>query len=1145
MSIPRLADAPTPRPAAIRRRTGPALPLALLALACSLALAAPEAAAAQEDSVRGATLREADLREASDRGTRLLRHPTVSESHVAFAYANDLWIVSRDGGEARRVTSHPGTESHPHFSPDGRWIAFSAEYEGDEDVYVVSADGGEPRRLTWRPGSDEARGWTPDGSRVLFVSGRRSAPVPYDRFFTVPPEGGLPEPLPLPRGVAGAFSPDGARFAYQPIDLSDEEWRNYRGGQIRPVWVVETGDWSLEKLPWDRESANVDPVWMGETIYFLSDRDFTMNLYGYDTGTGELRQLTRHGRFDVKNLDAGGGAVVYEQGGWLHLFDPESGESRRLEITVSGDFPWARPHWEEVGDMVTGAALSPTGVRALFQARGDVFTVPAESETGDWRNLTRSSGTADRSPAWSPDGEHVAWFSDRGGEYRLMVGDPEGLEPPREIELRDPTFFYGLEWSPDSEHVLFTDTDRRLRVVNTETGGERIVDQDNYTTPSRSMDPTWSPDGDWIAYAKRLDNQFRAVFAYSMERDTVRQVTHGMADVVSPAWDASGDHLYFAASTDYGLNTGWLDMSSYDRPVTRGLYLAVLRSDAASPLLPETAEEPGVSGEGDAPGGAEPGGGADGDVDVRIDFEGLEDRIVALDVPEAEYSDLQAAGPGVLFFVESPPSGSPFGGGGGTLKRYSLEEREASDVLPGVGSYEVSADGKKLLYAARGDWGIVPTEGQVEPGQGALDTDALRAYVHPRREWEQIFREAWRLQRDYLYVDNVHGADWPRVYDWYAPWVDHVRHRSDLNHLLDILGGEVSVGHSFVGGGDEPEVEEVPVGLLGADLEVEGGRYRFARILTGEEWNPDLEAPLAAPGVDVSEGDYLLAVDGRELAPPTNPYELLDGTAGRRTTLTVNDRPTLEGARRVTVVPVESEFDLRRMAWVEANRRQVEEASDGRLGYVYLPNTSVTGYEFFNRYYFAQQDREGIVIDERYNGGGSAADYMVDVMSRELHGFFNNPTRPEKPFTTPGAGVWGPKVMVVNESAGSGGDLLPYLFRRMGIGPLVGTTTWGGLVGIWDTPGFIDGGSMTAPRGGFYDRQGEWAVENEGVEPDVPVEQTPARVIAGQDPQLDRAVEEALRLLEEGDWPELLPEPDPPVRVKRAPPADSAGGGGG
>ena len=1112
---------------------------AVVALVAAAGLAAPGPAAAQPAGVEAAD-------RAAEGPTRLLRQPTVSDARVAFAYANDLWIVDREGGEARRLTSHPGTESHPHFSPDGEWIAFTGEYAGDADVYVIPAEGGSPRRLTWHPSDDQVRGWNADGSRVLFVSGRKSAPGSFQRFFTVARSGGLPELVPLPRGQSGAFSPDGARFAYQPVQRWDVEWRNYRGGQIRPIWVVDTDDWSLEKLPFG-DAANLDPVWMDDTIYFLSDRTLAMNVWAWDTSTEELRQVTDHERFDVKSLDVGGGALVYEQAGWLHLLEPGTGEARRLDITVEGDFPWARPHWEDVGGLIRTADLGPTGARTAIEARGDVFTVPAEE--GDWRNLTRSPGAADRTPAWSPDGERLAWFSDASGEYRLMIGDAKGLEDPRSVAIEEPSFFYDLSWSPDGEKLLFTDADRHLWVVDAASGEKTLADQDNYTPPGRTMHPVWAPDSRWIAYAKRMENGLHSIFVYSLAGDTVHRVTDRMADAQHPAWDPSGDYLWFAASTDYGLNTGWLDMSSYDRPVSRGIYLAILEEGAPSPLLPQSDEE--AAGEdGDGEGGASPandpsaaegreGEGAAEPEPVTIDFEGLAARTVAVDVDEENYVDLASAGEGVLLYRTLEPTGSDFAPA--PLMRYDLEEREAEEFLSAVQAFDVSADGSKLLYLSGGSWSVVPTRGRVEPGEGRLAIDELRAYVDPREEWRQIFDEAWRFQRDYLYVDNVHGADWPEIYDMYSPWVRHVRHRSDLTYLLDVLGGEVSVGHSFTGGGDEPEVKEVPVGLLGADLEVADGRYRFERVFAGGGWNPDLEAPLARPGERVREGEYLLAVDGRELEPPTNPYRLLDGTAGRRTVLTVNGRPTMDGARRVTVEPVESETGLRTVAWVESNRRTVDSLSNGQLAYVYLPDTGGGGYESFNRMFFAQQDRRGVVVDERFNSGGSAADYMIDILARDLRGFFNNPARPEKPFTLPGAGIWGPKVMVINELSGSGGDLLPYMFRQSDLGPIVGRKTWGGLVGVWDVPGFVDGGAMTAPRGGFYDLRGQWAVENEGVAPDIRVDQTPRRVIRGHDPQLERAVEEAMRLLREEEWPELKGQPEPPVRARR--PGGEEGGG--
>ncbi len=1052
--------------------------------------------------------------------TLLLREPTVSDASIAFAYANDLWVVGREGGTARRLSSFPGTETQPHFSPDGQMIAFTGQYDGDTDVFVVPVEGGEPRRLTHHPSADLVRGWTPDG-RVLFTSYRTGGPRLLPQVFAIDPDaGGLPERLSVPRAYKADLSADGQRLAYELVDSWDPEWRNYRGGQAQPIRVLDLESMQLEKLPWSG-SRDRDPVWLGDTVYFLSDRDYAMNVWAYDTGSGELTQVTSHDAYDVKSVDAGGGVVVYEQGGRLHRHDPSAGTTETLQITVRGDFPWTRPSYEDLSDDVRHANLSPTGVRAVFSARGEVFTVPTEK--GATRNLSEDSGAADRHPVWSPDGSMVAWFSDASGEYRLKIRDQKGLDAPRSVELPGPTFYYTPAWSPDSEQILFTDTDLNLWVVDVSSGDATKVDTDQYAHPERTVDPVWSPDGTWIAYAKRLDNQHHAVMLYSIESGEATQVTPSMIDARNPAFDERGDYLYFLGSTDLGLDTGWLDMSSYGRPTTHGLYAAILAEDTPSPLLPESDEEP-VDGDGGEDDKDEAEDEAE-DEPMDVDLGGIENRIVDLGVRPMPHGALQAGPEGTVFFTRSTPmSPAP------EIVRYTLEDREASTFLEGAGAFTISHDRTKLLYNASGSWGVVPTSGSPSAGQGALDLD-LEARIDPAQEWNQIFREAWRFQRDYLYVENLHGADWNAVYDRYEPWLAHVRHRSDLNYVLDVMGGEVSIGHSYTGGGDTPDVEQVGVGMLGADYGVADGRYVFERIYAGEMW--DDRGPLAHPGIDVEAGDYLLAIDGTELTAEGNPHALLAETAGTPITLTVSDTPSMDDARTVVVEPIASESALRLSAWVKAKREQVAEMTDGRIGYVYVPDTGGGGYTSFTHEYFAQQRHEGIIIDERYNGGGSAADYMVDVMSRELHGYFNNPVEDRTPFTSPGAGLFGPKVMIINEMAGSGGDYLPYLFRKMEIGPLVGTRTWGGLVGIWDTPPLIDGGGITAPRGGFFTTDGRWAIENEGIAPDIEVEMTPALVESGRDPQLERAVEEALRLLESGEDVELIDEPAPPVRVQR------------
>jgi tricorn protease len=1064
----------------------------------------------------------------ADESVRLLRSPDVSAERVTFVYANDVWVADRAGGDARRLTTFEGAETHPHFSPDGSRIAFSAQYDGNTDVYVVGVEGGRPERLTWHPGPDHVQGWTPDGEAVLFASGRINAPRSQPRLWTISLNGGMPDPLPLPRASTGAYSVDGSALVYQRVEPWETEFRNYRGGQAQPIRIIDLETLEVEALPWDG-SNDISPAWVGEDVFFLSDRDHAHNVWSRDP-EGRLAQRTFFTEFDCKSLEGGDDAVIFENGGYLYVLGRDAEEPRRLDITLRGDFPWARPRWEDVTSLIRQARISPTGQRALFEARGEIFTVPAEK--GDARNITRSPGAADRTPSWSPDGRWIARFSDASGEYRLVITDQFG-DKARDIELKDPSFYYTPAWSPDSEHLAFTDNDRTLFVVEVSTGEVRRVDNAGFATPTRVIYPAWSPDSRWIAYTRRLDNQFNAVFVYSLETGERHQITDGMADVRYPAWDASGRHLAFMASTDYGLNVGWLDMSSYERPLNHRLYLAVLDADDPSPLAPESdeekVEEAGTKEEDEeATERKEDADSAQETTPVEIDFEGLARRIVATGVPAGSYQALLPGEKGVFFYLEQVENGP-----GATLHRYDLDERESEEIATGLTGFDVSADGSKLLLARSGNvFAIADAQGKPSPEEGKLDLSGMKMKVDPQQEWEQIFTEAWRFQRDFFYVENVHGLDMDWAYGAYRPWVDHVRHRSDLTYVLDILGGETAVGHSFTGGGDLPDVDTVPVGLLGADFEEADGRFRITRIYTVESWNPDLRAPLSGPGLDVAEGDYLLAVDGRPLRAGTNLYSAFDRTAGRQVDIAVNDRPELEGARELTVVPVEDEEPLRRRAWVEGNRRKVDELSEGKLAYVWVPDTGMGGYTYFTRYYFAQQDKKGAIIDERFNHGGSIADYMVDIMNRELIGYFNNPVGNEKSWTAPNAQLWGPKVMLINEMSGSGGDMLPYMFRKLGIGPLVGTRTWGGLVGIWDVPSLIDGGYMTAPRGGFYDTAGAWAVENEGVAPDVKVEQLPRLVHEGRDPQLEEAVRIALERLET-EGVELLPPPEDPVRVRR------------
>jgi tricorn protease len=1064
-------------------------------------------------------------------GTRLLRHPTVSKNAIAFAYAGDLWVTSRNGGEARRLTSTADVETHPYFSPDGSMIAFTATVGGSTNVYVVPTEGGDARRLTWRPGMDLVRGWSPDGRRVLFASNGISAPqAAFMRLFSVSVDGGLPEPLPLPRAWSGVYSPDGRSLAYEEVSqqifpqwYETSEWRRYRGGRTHPISVIDLAAHTVQKLPWT-DSNDHDPMWVGNTIYFISDRDRVSNLYAYRTDTKVLRKLTNFTDFDVMNATAGADAVVFEQAGFIHLYDIASGQVRQLTVNVRGDMPWARAQVRSVASMIHASALSPTGVRAAFEARGEIFTVPAEK--GDTRNLTRSPGVHDRNPAWSPDGTQLAWLSDASGEYQLMIGDQFGLSAPRIVALPTSAYFSGVVWSPDGKRLALTDNHLNLWTIDVATGRAAKADSDTYADPGRAMSPVWSPDSRWLAYSKSIDNHMRVVMLYSLVDGKASQLTDGMSDAISPAFDASGRYLYFLASTDFGPHTGWLEMSSLDRPVRRAIYLAVLRASEPSPLLPEAGDEPGVAA---APANRVKTDSV-GSV-VGVDLANIGQRIIALGVPAGDYAELAAGVAGTVFYLEAGSSAaSP-----PRLDKYDLKTRLSAPFLDGVRTFSLSGDRKKLLYSMGAGpavrWGIVSTTGPAKAGDGVLALTQLQTLVDPRAEWANIFRETWRIQREFFYDAKMHGNDWDDVYKRYAAMLPFVSHRDDLGYLIAMAAGELTVGHSYLTGpGDNGASAPVNVGLLGADLVVENGRYRLKKIYSGENWNPELRAPLSAPGIDVHEGDYLLEVNGRPLVPPTNPYSVFEGTAGRQVSIRVGAAPNGEGSRLVTVVPVPSEDGLRTRAWIEHNRRVVDSLSHGRLAYVWLPNTGGPGYTSFTRYFFAQQDKPGAIIDERYNQGGMVADYIVNELDRKVMGWFAQ--RDGKVVTSPAAGIFGPKVMLINESAGSGGDALPYYFHSRKIGTLVGTRTWGGLVGTLGVPETIDGAGITAPALAFYDTQGKWAVENEGVAPDITVEYTPAEVLAGHDPQLERAVQVALEQLEKNPVPRV-PRPAPIDRVRK------------
>jgi tricorn protease len=1042
---------------------------------------------------------------AQDSKPMLFRQPAMNKTHIVFVFAGDLWMVSRQGGAAERLTSGVGNESGPQFSPDGNWIAFTGEYDGNVDAYVIPSSGGEPRRLTYHPGGDGVIGWTPDGKSVVFLSGR-NAGMPVPKMYTMPVSGeGLPTELPFPMaGGIASFSPDGTRLAYMPLASAFVQWKRYRGGRTTKIWIGNMADSSVEEIP--RVNSNdFTPMWAGDNIFFLSDRNNkNVTLYSYNTKTKKVTEAINNTGLDLKTASAGPDGIVYEQFGSINIYDWKSNKSTKVAITLNGDLPQVRPRYERVASRISNVAISPTGTRAVFEARGEIISVPAEK--GNARNLTNTSGVAERDPAWSPDGKWIAYFSDESGEYTLHLREQSTTGETKKVSLGNPSsYFYSPKWSPDSKKILFTDKRLNIWYLEIEKGTPVKVDTTTYENPFPVFDPSWSPDNKWIVYTKQLKNRLCAVHVYSLETSKATQITDGLSDARFATFDKNGKYIYFTASTDVGPTTGWLDMSAFPFQTSRSVYAIVLKKTDPSPLAPESDEEKPQDQKPPTPPmpGAKPE-----PVTVTIDFEKISQRIVTLPLPSRDYQGLVTAKAGLFFVLENVPiSGvSTAPQIGLSVHKFEMDKRKAEKVLDGVIAFDVSANGEKMLFGQfPGRYTIASTVLPMRPGEGVLNVGDMEVYIDPRAEWRQMYREAWRIQRDFFYDPTFHGYDIKAGEEKYKIYLDGLASRADLNYLFQEMLGNMVVGHHNSFGGDTPQPTRVAGGLLGCDYKIENGRYRFAKIYDGENWNPGLTAPLTQPGVNVKEGDYLLAVNGRELKATDNAYSFFQSTAGKQVVIKVSANPDGKDAREIVVVPTGSEGGLRTLAWIEDNRRKVSELSGGKLAYVYLPNTGGAGYTNFNRYYFAQIDKEGAVIDERFNGGGTAADYIIDAMRRQLMNYWS--TREGEDFTTSVHAIYGPKTMMINEYSSSGGDLMPWLFRKAKIGLLVGRKTWGGLVGIYTYPTLIDGGSVSAPRVAFRNAEGELDVENKGVPPDVDVDLDPKMWRAGRDVQLEKAVE--------------------------------------
>ncbi|HKS24753.1 MAG TPA: PDZ domain-containing protein [Thermoanaerobaculia bacterium] len=1054
--------------------------------------------------------------------TRLLSEPAVSADRIAFAYANDLWVANLDGSGVRRLTSHPGIESGPKFSPDGKLIAFTGRYEGNTDVYVVPAEGGVPRRLTWHPQADVARGFTADGAAVLFSSPREVYTGRYLQLYTVPVGGGAATKLPIPHATKAAYSPDGRKIVYQPLGDPYVEWKHYRGGQVARLVLFDVATYATESIPQPAGRCNdTDPMWVGDKVYFRSDRDGEFNVYSFDPATKKIARLTKHADFPVVNASAGAGKIVYEQAGYLHLLDPKSGSDARLKVGVAADLVESLPRFAKGKKFIRTGSISPSGARAAVEFRGEIFTVPREK--GDDRNLTNTPAANERWPAWSPDGKSIAYFSDRDGEYQLYIADQEGKGTPREIKIKGAGSYQEPKWSPDSKKISFSDNSRTIFVVDVATGELTKVSSDVMYGPVRILNHAWSPDSQWLAYTRNTPTYMNRIYLYSVADKTSTPLTDPYTDAMQPVFDANGKYLYFFASTDAGPVDDWFAQSNEDIRATRSIYLAVLPKGVVSPLAKESDEE-AAKPDADKEKKEE----KKAPVKVAIDFDGITQRIVALPPKAAEYDNLAAGKSGQIYYTKS--SSGP-GDDEATLQRFDLEKRKEESLADKVQGFELSADAKRMLLVTKDGWSLVDAGEKLDLTKFRLPVDKLQVKIDPRAEWRQIFEEAWRINRDFFYDPNMHGADWNAMKAKYEVFLPDLAVRQDLNRVMTWMSSELSVGHHRLGGGDSlAEVESVPGGLLGADYKVENGRYRFAKVYGGLNWNPELRAPLTEPGVDVKAGDYLLAVGGKDLKYPEDLYSRFEQTAGRIVELTVGPNADGSGSRVVKVVPIEDEAPLRNRDWVEGNLRKVTEATNGKVAYVYVPNTAGAGYTYFKRYFFPQADRDAVIVDERHNGGGAVADYYIDILRRPLISHWA--MRYGGDLKTPLASIQGPKVMIIDETAGSGGDLLPWMFHKLQLGTLVGTRTWGGLVGILGFPVLMDGGTITAPNLGIWTSEG-FIVENEGVPPDVEVEQTPADVIAGRDPQLERAIAIAMKQLAENP-PKKETRPPFPVRAPSA-----------
>lgn len=1054
--------------------------------------------------------------------TRLMHTPAISAEHIAFIYAEDLWIANRDGSNPKRLTIDEGIESEPVFSPDGSMIAFSAEYDGNVDIFVVPSKGGVPKRLTWHPTWDRALDFTPDGKSVLFSSQRTTFTNRHSKFYTISIKGGRPDELPMPTALRGKYSPDGKYLAYSPRYEVFNQWKHYRGGTLGVIWIMDLETNEVTEIPKPADLSNeADPEWVGNKVYFRSDREGEFNLFSYDINTKTIEQHTNYKDFGVLNLDSNGSEIIYEYAGYLHQHNPQTNQNSKLTIGIATDLLELRPRFVSGEEYIRSASVSPSAARVALDFRGEIITIPKKN--GDVINHTQTRGTHEKYPAWSPDGKHLAYFSDESGEYALHVKTLTDGQI-KTYQLDGAGFYAFPHWSPDSKKIAFVDNSRTLYMTDISSGKTSTVDSDRLYTPGvyRELFGSWSKDSKWISYTIITETNFEQAFAYSLDQKKSFALSDGLSNVSEPKFDASGKYLYMLASTDAGPVVNWFDQSNQDMEMSNAIYLVTLQKDLMSPLskrndMEVTKTEPEEEKKKDKKEKTEE--------DIKIDWDGILNRIIDIPVGSGMYSNLASPEEGKIYYISRKPHSGyaePQ-----SLMLYDMKTREGKEIMP-ANEFEIAANGKKMLFRAGSKWGI--TEVGSEPKDGMLNTKAIKIKIDPTQEWSNIFNEAWKVNRDYFYDPGMHGVDWEAMKPKYSEFLEDISCRSDLYRVMQWMCSELAVGHHRFGSrGDRlNQPDRVNGGLLGADYVIKNGRYQISKIYGGLNWNPGLRSPLTEPGVNAKVGEYLIAVDGKEVTAEDNLYAFFENKAHKIVELTLSTNSNGSKSRKVKVVPVNDERALRNRDWVEGNIKKVNEATNGQVAYVYVPNTTTAGHEYFKRYFFPQVDKKAVIIDERFNGGGQLADYYIDHLKKPYQSSWN--FRYGKDLHAPSGSIQGPKVMLIDEYAGSGGDYLPYLFKRFKLGKLIGKRTWGGLVGVLGFPEFMDGGSVTAPNVAFYNENG-FGIENEGVSPDIEIDQWPKEVMKGKDPQLDKAIEVILKELK--DNPENYPpKPEYPNKVK-------------